>query len=99
MWRTRFLRAMPATELIVCVGSYALAWHLGAKRKQSMDETMRGWRRILQTPDVPRVVPLPHPSWRNNAWLKRNPWFEEDMLPELRAQVRSLLDQCPNSPE
>ncbi len=49
------------------------------------------WRQILSTPRTPRVLPLPHPSWRNNGWLRRNPWFEEELLPALRAEVERVL--------
>jgi uracil-DNA glycosylase len=90
-WQARFFDLMPAIELILCVGSYAQAWHLRAERKASMDKTVRDWRRILETPRLPRILPLPHPSWRNNTWLKHHPWFEQELLPVLQAEVRALL--------
>ena len=90
-WRARFFSLMPAIELVVCIGSFAQAWHLRAARKKSMDETVRDWFRILQASQPPRVLPLPHPSWRNNAWLKCNPWFEEELMPVLQMEVRALL--------
>jgi len=52
---------------------------------------MLGWRKHLKRKSRPRVFPLPHPSWRNNAWLEKNPWFETELLPVLRRQVRRLL--------
>jgi uracil-DNA glycosylase len=52
---------------------------------------MSTWGKHLRTSTRPRILPLPHPSWRNNAWLKRNPWFEEELLPVLRSEVRKLL--------
>ena len=52
---------------------------------------MLDWRKHLRRKKRPRVLPLPHPSWRNNAWLTRNPWFEDELLPVLRREVRKLL--------
>ncbi|MCV3765228.1 uracil-DNA glycosylase family protein [Rhizobium sp. TRM95796] len=80
-WRARALRLMPQVELVLTIGGYAQAWHLG--RKAPMTETVRDWRLHLQS----AVLPLPHPSWRNTGWLKRNTWFATDLLPELRAIV------------
>jgi uracil-DNA glycosylase len=90
-WRARLLGLMPAIELIVCIGSYAQAWHLGPEREKSVDATVHDWRHILQLCRRPRVLPLPHPSWRNNTWLRRNLWFEEELLPVLQVEVRALL--------
>ena len=86
IWRDRVLDAMPDFELTVLVGGFAQAWHLG-KRKGGVTETVRNWQERY-----PRIVPLPHPSWRNNAWLRRNPWFEDEVLPALRTRVRSILE-------
>jgi uracil-DNA glycosylase len=77
---------LPRIELILLVGSYAQHWHLGKLAKSNMTETVRAWREF-----GPRHIPLPHPSWRNNGWLKRNPWFERELLPVLRRRVRRLL--------
>ena len=77
---------MPRIELILLVGSYAQAFHLVARRKPSMTETVAAWRDYL-----PRFLPLPHPSWRNIGWLKRNPWFAEVLLPELRRRASRRL--------
>lgn len=71
-------------ELTLIVGSYAQARHLG--RGKGVTQTVRDWR-----DHAPRLFPLPHPSWRNTGWLKKNPWFEADLLPELRARVRDVL--------
>ena len=95
LWRERVLAALPRLELVLLVGSYAQHWHVPATRRSSMTDTVRGWRQIADVPDAPRLIPLPHPSWRNNAWIKRNPWFEEELLPVLRADVRRLLDLRP----
>jgi len=85
-WQNRFLALMPSIELILLVGSYAQKFHLVARRKPRMTETVAAWREYL-----PRYLPLPHPSWRNTAWLRRNPWFGETLLPELRQEVRRLI--------
>lgn len=85
-WRSRLFELMPQIELTLLVGQYAQAWHLGAARKGSLTETVAAWREYL-----PRAIPLPHPSWRNNAWIRKNPWFENDVLPYLRGEVRRLM--------
>lgn len=85
-WQARFLALMPRIELTLLVGSYAQAFHLGAGRSISMTETVAAWR------DHPtRLLPLPHPSWRNTGWLQRNPWFERELLPVLRGRVAGLI--------
>jgi uracil-DNA glycosylase len=91
-WHARLFAAMPQLELILAVGSYAQRWHLGKMTGGSnMTDTVRGWRKLLEGKARPRVVPLPHPSWRNNAWLTANPWFETELLPRLRREVRKLM--------
>lgn len=93
MWRDRVIAALPHLELVLLVGSYAQRWHLPAARRHSMTEVVRGWREVASASASAgaRVIPLPHPSWRNNAWVKRHPWFEAELLPVLRAEVRRLL--------
>ncbi len=86
LWHPSLLAALPAVELTLLVGLYAQARYLGPKRKASLTETVRAWRDY-----GPRYLPLPHPSWRNTAWLKKNPWFESELLPELRGRVSGLL--------
>jgi uracil-DNA glycosylase len=86
LWHARVLAFLPRVELTLLVGSYAQAHYLGDHRAATMTETVQAWR-----DHAPRFVPLPHPSWRNTAWLKRNPWFEIDLLPELRQRVSNLL--------
>ncbi len=85
-WHAPILALLPRIELTLLVGSYAIAYYLGAEAQPSMTETVKAWRR---TP--PRTLPLPHPSWRNIGWLKRNPWFERDLVPELRRRVHELV--------
>ena len=91
LWHRELFATLPRIELILAVGSYAQAFHLGERRGESLQETMVRWREFLGAKRHPRVFPLPHPSWRNNAWLKKNPWFEADLLPVLRWEVRRLL--------
>ncbi len=92
IWRGRVFAAMPQIELVLAIGRYAQAWHLGPDAGASLSEAVSNWRAILDRPGRPRVLPLPHPSWRNNAWLRRNPWFEAELLPVLRTEVARLLD-------
>jgi uracil-DNA glycosylase len=85
-WHPRIRPLLTEVQLTLLVGSYAQAFYLGSRRQGSMTETISAWRTYL-----PEFLPLPHPSWRNTAWLKRNPWFEGDVLPVLRRRVRALL--------
>lgn len=87
-WRSTVIAAMPQVELVLAIGQYAQTWHLGSRRRKTMTETVEHWRDfLLANTEGPKVLPLPHPSWRNTAWLKRNPWFEADVLPVLRREV------------
>jgi len=90
LWRQPVMDAMPQIELILTIGQYAQAWHLGARRKKGMTETVRNWREYYFANQAPRILPLPHPSWRNTGWLRRNPWFEADVLPVLKQDVDRL---------
>jgi uracil-DNA glycosylase len=94
-WRPALFAAMPRLELILVIGQYAQAWHLGDDFRDGLTGTVRRWREILEGPRRPRVLPMPHPSWRNNGWLRKNPWFEAELLPMLRREVRSLLELPP----
>ncbi|MEM0921888.1 MAG: uracil-DNA glycosylase family protein [Pseudomonadota bacterium] len=87
-WRERVMQTLPQIELILVIGQYAQAWHLGRGRGKNVTETVRAWQN--HTDQVPSHLPLPHPSWRNTGWLKRNPWFEEDVVPWLQASVQRL---------
>jgi len=91
LWHPALFEALPQLELVLAVGAYAQRFHLGAEAGGSLQETMAAWRKHLRRKARPRLLPLPHPSWRNNAWLKRNPWFEAELLPVLRREVRALL--------
>lgn len=92
-WRSALVAAMPQIELVLAIGLYAQAWHLGVSRPASLTETVRDWRAIFSAGAVPRILPLPHPSWRNAAWLKRNQWFETELLPFLKMEIRDRLDR------
>ncbi|HEX6979769.1 MAG TPA: uracil-DNA glycosylase family protein [Alphaproteobacteria bacterium] len=85
-WHPRIRPLLPAVEFTLLVGSYAQAYYLRGRRKRTMTDTIAAWREYL-----PEFLPLPHPSWRNTAWLDRNPWFARDVLPYLRRQVSRLL--------
>ncbi len=90
-WHGRLFAVLPQVELVLAIGQYAQGFHLGPARRGSLGETVRAWREIWERPGSPRVLPLPHPSWRNTGWLRKNPWFEEELVPVLRAEVRRLL--------
>jgi len=85
LWRQRVLDALPHIRLTLVIGQYALAWHL--QRKASVDESVTNWREGLAR----GLLPLPHPSPRNQNWLKQRPWFEAEVLPALRAAVAEAL--------
>lgn len=90
-WRAQVFDAMPQVDLVLAIGQYALNWHLGSRRGAGLTETVGEWRRLLAEPARPRVIPMPHPSWRNNGWLRRNPWFEGELVPAVRKEVRRLI--------
>jgi uracil-DNA glycosylase len=85
-WQERLFAALPPFDLTLLIGSYAFAWHLKDTAKANVTETVKAWRDY-----APRLLPLPHPSWRNNAWLAKNPWFAAELLPYLRARVKKAL--------
>ncbi len=87
-WRREVMAAMPDLRLTLLVGSAAQRWHLGVAGK--MHDTVAQWRDHLRQR---RAIPLPHPSWRNTGWLKRNAWFADDLLPDLRAAVQNALSE------
>ena len=86
LWRPQLLEALPRMALTLLVGGYAQAWALGGRAGRNMTETVRAWR-----DHAPDVLVLPHPSWRNTAWLRKNPWFEAEVVPYLRERVRGIL--------
>lgn len=85
-WRQPLLALFPGIVLTLAIGQYAHAWHLGKLRERNLTETVKKWKAYS-----PAIFPLPHPSPRNNIWLKKNPWFQEQVIPELQRAVSSLL--------
>ena len=86
LWRPQLLKAIGRVEVTLLVGWHAQKWALGERAAPSMTETVMRWREYL-----PHFLPLPHPSWRNTAWLRRNPWFEDEIVPYLRMQTAAIL--------
>jgi len=86
LWQPRFRAALPGIRLTLLVGQYAQAYYLGERRKKTLAATVHAWREY-----TPEFLPLPHPSPRNRLWLRRNPWFERDVIPALRRRVRAVL--------
>jgi uracil-DNA glycosylase len=86
LWRARLLQELKQVRLTLLVGGYAQKWHLGARAKSTLSETVAAWRDYW-----PDVLVMPHPSWRNTPWLKRHPWFEQDCVPALQARVAALI--------
>lgn len=84
-WREQLLSRLRHLEVTLVIGQYAQAYHLD-EVKSSLTENVRAWRNYW-----PSTVPLPHPSPRNYIWLRRNPWFEADLLPLLRQRVEAVL--------
>ncbi|MBX7259146.1 MAG: uracil-DNA glycosylase family protein [Candidatus Hydrogenedentes bacterium] len=85
-WHARLHAHLPRREFTILAGQYAQEFYLGARAKKNLTETVRAWREYF-----PEFVPLPHPSFRNLAWLKRNPWFAEEVVAALRERVQALL--------
>jgi uracil-DNA glycosylase len=85
-WHDRLFAAAPRFDLVLVIGHYAHRYHLKNRVRKSVSETVQAWRDY-----GPEIVPLPHPSWRNNGWLKKNPWFEKELIPHLRARVQAAL--------
>ncbi|WP_051094305.1 uracil-DNA glycosylase family protein [Kaistia granuli] len=90
-WRDAVMASMPEVELVLAVGLYAQQWHLGKRAGAGLTETVADWRSILEATSAPQVLPLPHPSWRNSGWIKRNPWFEDELIPALQGLVADHL--------
>ncbi|MPS33955.1 MAG: uracil-DNA glycosylase family protein [Stenotrophomonas sp.] len=86
-WHPQLLPRLEQLRLTLAIGQYAQAGLLGDRRGRTLTGTMQAWRQHLQR----GVLPLPHPSPRNRLWLVRNPWFESDLLPVLRARVADAL--------
>jgi len=89
-WRQRLMRLLTDVELVLAIGQYAHAWHLGGLRRPTVSETVHNWREGFETLSPP-VIALPHPSWRNNAWITANPWFEAEVIPVVQREVKRLV--------
>ena len=86
-WRVQLLGHLRQLEVTLVIGQYAQTYHM-SKEQSSLTEKVRAWRSCW-----PEMIPLPHPSPRNNIWLARNPWFEEELLPVLRRRVATVLEK------
>jgi uracil-DNA glycosylase len=91
LWRARLMGALPDLDLVLLVGQYAQRWHLGTEGRSGLTDIVQRWRELVERPGRPILVPLPHPSWRNNGWIRRNPWFDAELVPWLREAVRKSL--------
>jgi uracil-DNA glycosylase len=85
LWLDQLLQHLPRVELTLLIGRYAQCHYLRSRCKRTVTETVEAWREYL-----PHYLPMPHPSGRNSAWIRRNPWFEADVLPILRRRCRTL---------
>lgn len=89
-WHPRLLPLLASVRLTLLIGSYAQAWFLQARRRKTLTETVQAWRDY-----APEFIPLPHPSPRNQLWFKSNPWFEAELVPDLRQRVHALWEPQP----
>jgi uracil-DNA glycosylase len=95
-WHDRLFAALPEPELILAVGSYSQDYHLrrlglADLMGDTLSETLVHWRVIFEARQGPRVMVLPHPSWRNTGFLKKRPWFEKELVPRLRREIEAIL--------
>jgi uracil-DNA glycosylase len=86
-WRNQCMALMPHIALTLVIGTYAMKWHMDVPPKEPLTQTVKNWRSHLGQ----GLLPLPHPSPRNNIWLKKNPWFLDDVVPNLKAKVAACL--------
>jgi uracil-DNA glycosylase len=86
-WRKQLLNQMPDIKLTLVIGQYAQQWHLGESKKSNLTKTVEAWEEYW-----PDVLPLPHPSPRNNLWLKKNSWFENEVTPALMRKISQILN-------
>jgi uracil-DNA glycosylase len=101
LWHDRLFDALPQIETVLAIGRHAQVYHFrrlghALPSQARMTDVVSRWRDFGKT--SPRVIPLPHPSWRNSGWLKRHPWFETELLPVLRVEVARLMKPQEKSP-
>ncbi|NRG18336.1 uracil-DNA glycosylase family protein [Rhizobiales bacterium] len=95
-WHDRVFEAMPQIELKLVIGQYAIDYHLAGLKRKTVRDTVEAWSEMMDLSKARgsgAVLPLPHPSWRNNRWLSDNPWFETQVVPRLQATIRELLSR------
>ena len=90
-WHDALFASVPQIELVLAIGQHALGYHLPERKKQPLTTKVAAWREISAARGDRLVFPLPHPSWRNTGWIRRNPWFEAELLPMLRAEIGKRL--------
>lgn len=86
-WHPKLIERLPNVKLIIAVGQYAHKYHLKDRKKKTLTETVRAYQDYS-----PDILPLPHPSWRVTGWIKKNPWYEAEVLPYLRKRVHDMLN-------
>lgn len=86
-WRGQIMEHLAAVRLTLLIGGYAQKWHLGKAASGGVAHTVMGWR-----DHAPQVFTLPHPSWRNTHWIRKNPWFESDLIEALQMRVKEVLN-------
>jgi uracil-DNA glycosylase len=86
LWHDRLIKQLDSIKLALLLGQYSQNYALGARKKRTLTETVANWKEYR-----PAILPMPHPSPRNNRWLKKNPWFETEVLPELQNRVQRAL--------
>ncbi len=90
-WQAKVFEVMDQIELLLVIGMYAQKHYLGAQAEKTLTATVQNWRSIYEGSSKPKIMPLPHPSWRNSGWIKKNPWFATELLPELQKTVAKLI--------
>ncbi|UXN07655.1 MULTISPECIES: uracil-DNA glycosylase family protein [unclassified Bartonella] len=90
-WHAQLFSLMPQIKVVLAIGQYAQKWHIKQGLGKNLTETVSNWRDILRIkqPMGYHVFPLPHPSWRNTSWIKKNPWFSDELLPILRKIIKN----------
>lgn len=86
-WRHRLLSQIENIQFTLVIGQYAMDWHMGERKKKTLTETVKSWSDYFGD----GIIPLPHPSPRNNIWIKKNPWFEKNVIPQLQKEIAQLV--------